>query len=540
MVDYFSISLLSRLAYGWAVLLSDLLKAFSERNTEEIRVLFNPENLARSIRGTVLHDPIDVLPNEPDSILILTGVRVNEPIAIQALRAASLVGYSAVIVKVRGEDPSQLIIEAQIHNIALLAVVDEIIWQRLDAILHTILGSQGSSTQSATGLGDELYTLANSLASIIGGSVAIEDMDRRVLAYSSLPDQRIDALREQGILGRYVPDMERNLGQYRTVLAGHGVTRFPEASDEYARAAIAVKAGEKPLGTIWAIEGVGGITQEGERLLLEGGRLAALHILGNQINNKLEFQVREGTLRAALDASLSGKEISYRLALPAGTVLSLVGFAAIPHSNGTVPLITHLSNELSKYLAVFRPDAAITTTPRAIYVLLPGGEPEAVMRLINGALAAINLVFKDQVRAAIAGTSTQPDDLPNMRREIDDILRITTVDADLPAVAKLADVHARVLLAHVADELIREPMLKHPGIEAMLAYDLENKTNYADSVTAWLDAVGDIGLAAESLFIHANTLRYRLRRVKDLFNITLDNPDDRLAVWMQLRLVMRG
>ena len=68
----------------------------------------------------------------------------------------------------------------------------------------------------------------------------------------------------------------------------------------FARAAIAVKAGEKPLGTIWAIESVGGITQEGERLLLEGGRLAALHILGSQLNNKSEFQVREGTLIFAL------------------------------------------------------------------------------------------------------------------------------------------------------------------------------------------------------------------------------------------------
>ncbi|PHX66418.1 MAG: hypothetical protein CK518_04340 [Actinobacteria bacterium] len=532
-------SLLSRLAYGWAVLLSDLLKAFSERNTEEIRVLFNPETLERSIRGTFLHDPIDALPNEPDSILILTGLRVGEQTATQALRAASLIGYSAVIVKVRGEDAGPLISEARNHNITLLAADDEITWQHLDVILHTILGSQGSITQSSTGLGDELYTLANSLASIIGGSVAIEDMDRRVLAYSSLPDQRIDALREAGILGRHVPDMERNLAQYRSVLASKGVTRFPEVSDEFARAAIAVKAGAKPLGTIWAIENVGGITQEGERLLLEGAKLAALHILGNQIHNKLELQVREGTLRSALDASLTAKEIAYRLALPAGTVLSLVGFAAIPNSHGTVPLITHLGNELSQYLAVFRPDAAITTTPRAVYVLLPGGELESVMRLINSALAAVQLAFKEQIRAAIAHTSTQPADLPNMRREIDDILRITTLNPDLPAVAKLDDVHARVLLAHVADELMRAPMLKHPGIEAMLAYDLENKTNYADSVTAWLDAVGDIALAAESLFIHANTLRYRLRRVKDLFNITLDNPDDRLAVWMQLRLVMR-
>ena len=192
------------------MLLSDLLKAFTERNTEEIRTLFNPGKLARSIRGTVLHDPIDALPNEPDSLLILTGVRVNEQAASDALRAASLIGYSAVIVKVRGEDASQLITEANTHNITLLAASDEISWQDLDSIVHTILGSQGPFSQSVTGLGDELYTLANSLASFIGGSVAIEDMDRRVLAYSSLPDQRIEALREQGILGRHVPDMERN------------------------------------------------------------------------------------------------------------------------------------------------------------------------------------------------------------------------------------------------------------------------------------------------------------------------------------------
>ena len=521
------------------MLLSDLLKAFSERSTEEIRILFYPNPSARSVRGTVLLDPIDALPNEPDSILILSGVRVSEPTAIQLLRAASLVGYSAIIVKTRGEDVSQLATEAQIHNITLLAVADEIPWQHLDAILHTILGSQESPTKSASGLGDELYTLANSLASIIGGSVAIEDMDRRVLAYSSLPDQRIDALREQGILGRHVPDMERNLAQYRTVLAGEGVTRFPEASDEFARAAIAVKAGAKPLGTIWAIENIGGITEEGERLLLEGARLAALHILGYQNSNKLEFQIREGTLRSALDGSLSSQEIVYRLALPAGTVLSLIGFTPIPDSHGTVPLITHLGNELSQYLAVFRPDAAITTTPRAVYVLLPGGESESVVRLVNGALTSIHVAFKDQIRSAIARTSSKVADLPNMRREIDDILRVTTVNSAFPAIAKISDVHTHVLLAHVADELTSEPMLKHPGIQAMFEYDLENKTNYADSVTAWLDAFGDISSAAESLFIHANTLRYRLRRVKDLFNITLDNPDDRLAVWMQLRLIMR-
>jgi hypothetical protein len=60
---------------------------------------------------------------------------------------------------------------------------------------------------------------------------------------------------------------------------------------------------------------------------------------------------------------------------------------------------------------------------RSVYLLLPGGGPEAAARLAKGALAAIRRTFADQVRAALAYTSTDPNELPTMRREIDDILR---------------------------------------------------------------------------------------------------------------------
>jgi len=61
--------------------------------------------------------------------------------------------------------------------------------------------------------------------------------------------------------------------------------------------------------------------------------------------------------------------------------------------------------------------------------------------------------FGDHVRAAVAPTETDPAALPVMRREIDDILRVTTAHTDAPSVAGLTDVHARLLLARVADEL---------------------------------------------------------------------------------------
>jgi DNA-binding PucR family transcriptional regulator len=71
----------------------------------------------------------------------------------------------------------------------------------------------------------------------------------------------------------------------------------------------------------------------------------------------------------------------------------------------------------------------------------------------------------------------------------------------------------------------------------MSTHDLEHGTEYGRSITCWLEAVGDVGRAAGVLGIHANTLRYRLRRATELFGASLDHPGNRLAGWMQLRLI---
>ncbi|MET9462969.1 helix-turn-helix domain-containing protein [Streptomyces canus] len=54
-----------------------------------------------------------------------------------------------------------------------------------------------------------------------------------------------------------------------------------------------------------------------------------------------------------------------------------------------------------------------------------------------------------------------------------------------------------------------------------------------------LSGFGNVAEAATRLGVHPNTLRYRLRRTADLFDISLDDPDDRLSLWLQLRLTHR-
>ncbi|MDH6124148.1 helix-turn-helix domain-containing protein [Kitasatospora sp. GP82] len=402
------------------------------------------------------------------------------------------------------------------------------------------------------GTSEELFALANAVAAVVGGPVAVEDLDRRVLAYSSLPDQPMDELRRRGILERRVPEGAEPPAlhrQYREVLAAPGVLRLPPlAEDELPRAAVAIRAGDLPLGTLWAIEGPDGLDPPGERALLDGARLAALHMLRRRSAAELDLHAREEALRGALSGHWSPAEVRFRLGLSDRTrPVTLLGLAALCLPDQEPPAITRIAAVAARHWAAVHAEAAITALGRTVYVLLPELEPAAVRRLAEQAVATIGqslLRPRDEpvttaLRAAISRPAEELTELTDLRAEVDDILRVTTCDQQAPAVADLTQTHARVLLAHFADELARLPRLRHPGIAAMVEHDRTQHTDYAATVTAWLDAVGNVGQAAERLSVHPNTLKYRLRRARELFGLDLDHPDDRLSCWLQLRVQQR-
>ncbi len=72
-------------------------------------------------------------------------------------------------------------------------------------------------------------------------------------------------------------------------------------------------------------------------------------------------------------------------------------------------------------------------------------------------------------------------------------------------------------------------------IARLQEYDAQNDSGLTETLAAWLDALGDVRAAAATLFIHTNTLRYRLRRVEEISGIDLADPDQRFAAMLQLR-----
>jgi DNA-binding PucR family transcriptional regulator len=116
------------------------------------------------------------------------------------------------------------------------------------------------------------------------------------------------------------------------------------------------------------------------------------------------------------------------------------------------------------------------------------------------------------------------------------VLRALAGDAPGPTVATVSDVRSRVTLMELTERGAPSVDLPPGPVQRIIEHDAEHGTTYGPSLLAYLDAFGEAIPAAARLAVHENTLRYRIRRIQELFEVDLDDPDTRLVVWLQLRL----
>jgi hypothetical protein len=380
----------------------------------------------------------------------------------------------------------------------------------------------------------ELFALADAIATVFGGSVAIEDLQQNVIAYSTLPGQVIDGVRTEGILSRRVPAARATSHQYREVLDSDGVVRFPLWADELPRTAVAIRAGAMPLGTIWAIEDGTSFTVARERALLDAVGPAALHLLRAGDPGELYRRRRSEALEALLEGRTTDADAAHRVKLALGGEFTLTAFTTT--GSGPDPTtLRQVGTAVTRHYSAYRPGSAVASHGGAVYVLLPDTSPESAVLLARSLLATMRRQLGLRVRAAVSSPGDAPTDTVELRREVDEVLRCSGADPDGVEVATVRDVQAQILLAHVSDVLRRNPRIGHHGVAAMVENDRTRQSRFAETVLAWLDDFGNVPAAARRLKVHENTVRYRLARATTLFDLELGNPDERLSIWLQLR-----
>jgi DNA-binding PucR family transcriptional regulator len=71
----------------------------------------------------------------------------------------------------------------------------------------------------------------------------------------------------------------------------------------------------------------------------------------------------------------------------------------------------------------------------------------------------------------------------------------------------------------------------------VIEYDEAHNSELVRSLAEYLERGGSLDQAAESLFIHRSTLKYRLGRVANLAGVDLTDPDTRFNLQLATRVL---
>ncbi|HET6500568.1 MAG TPA: helix-turn-helix domain-containing protein [Amycolatopsis sp.] len=508
-----------------------------------LQVLCAPRGEDVLVGQQVIYGPGEPVLSQVDGLLLMVGTAPDDEATFEAVRRAGVAGYCAVAIKARHADLAAAMATAKDAGVALLVIPDDMPWRHLDALITaaTSASAPAKSTYSAIGIGD-LFPLANAIAYQVGGAISIEDPSGRVLAYSNLPHQHIDEIRRLGILGRQTPDRPTNLDEYQLVLRADGPVYFDvPAPDHMSRLAIAVRVGPQVLGLIWALDDTPRLGEGAEAAIEEAAKITALHLLRARSHRDPDRWSRGEALASLLSGSLSAEVAAAQLGISSDTPTIVLAIAQAEPEDIPGLSAARILDLVNLYCEAWHPQSVCTTVKGVVYALLPTrtdpGVDQRIKKFADNVVATVQRGTGLALHVGIGLPALGHEDAPHSGRTADRVLRaLAEQGGGESRVATATDIRSRVVLLELAESMQAMSSLPPGPVEAMIEHDARNSTEYAQSVLTFLDAFGEAIPAAGALLVHENTLRYRIRRVQELFGIDLKDPDTRLITWLQLRL----
>ncbi|MEV7236582.1 helix-turn-helix domain-containing protein [Streptomyces sp. NPDC051020] len=520
------------------------------------------EVLAGTVDGTtlitdvVVDDPREQVPVRPGAMLLCTAADVRDLPAL--LDRAVTRQAPALVVRAPLDLEPELRARVERSGVVLLGLAGGATWAQLVVLLRSLLSSSASGEELLAGMpAEDSFALANAIGSLLDAPITIEDRDSQILAFSDRQNEA-DQTRIETILGRVVPQHARlaqeRAGVYKRLYASEKPifidTPQIEGVPGLPRVAIAVRAGDQVLGSIWgAVPGT--LSDEKEQILVDAAKVVALQLLRHRIGVDIDRQVRADLIATALTGGAPASGAIERLGLAHRTV-TVLGLS-LPKGNSADTAVSgqtrrqtleRITDSFAFHLSVAAPGAVAALVGDVCYAIVPAPIRKGKENVTAMAQRVSN-DFLNRARdrpggVAIGigrdGSSSDPADLARSRHDADRTLRVLRQE---PAgrVAMFADVQLNALLLEIGDQLHNEGGLLDGPIARLHHHDREHGTTMAETVAQWLDHLGNTLNASAAMDVHPNTFRYRLRRAAEIARLNLNDPDERFAAMLEFRLI---
>ncbi|MDN5790825.1 MAG: helix-turn-helix domain-containing protein [Micrococcales bacterium] len=464
---------------------------------------------------------------------LLLGVGVESPeAAISLLGSAVSVGSGAVVLRRSTARRRAVRAAARRSGITLVELADHASWAHIVWLLRSLLDrvATGANIHADGPVHDELLALADACAALVDAPVTIEDTQSRVLAHSSRQDVA-DPIRLSTIVGRKVPDAVltslRGRGVFRRLARSNEPFYVPADGDLRARLVVPVRAGPEWLGSIWAVVDERPDT-EIVRSLAQSASVVALHLLHLRSQVDLARRMSADRLRVAV----SGDATEAQSWLPPGP-WRIVALSSDP---ATSPERRLDSWESACRRGLWRQPLLTTMAELAVALVreLPGDLTPGTWDWLRALVADMSTTTA--VASAAAGRPVvRPTELPHSLQDAREVHRLQGAGRVAERALTIEDAWAAVTCERAVSGIRDEAMLG--PVTSLVSHDARHGSEYGATLAAWLDHPGDPRAAAGRLHVHPNTLRYRMSRLSDIVELDLADPQVRLALRLQLRVL---
>ncbi|MCR5083816.1 MAG: helix-turn-helix domain-containing protein [Parasporobacterium sp.] len=96
------------------------------------------------------------------------------------------------------------------------------------------------------------------------------------------------------------------------------------------------------------------------------------------------------------------------------------------------------------------------------------------------------------------------------------------------------------VIYHMGDIISRTNNLEdfyHPGVVAVREYDKKHGSNFLETLELYLEYVDKTEAIAKKLYIHKNTVLYRINKLKEQFGLDLSTGEERLKLLLTIKLM---
>lgn len=142
-----------------------------------------------------------------------------------------------------------------------------------------------------------------------------------------------------------------------------------------------------------------------------------------------------------------------------------------------------------------------------------------VRRLADGAFD------KNKLPKYVAVVSLPFDSVDMIPRQYD-LVRFCLCNSNETGLVDSKKLALLFLKSQIADNVLLDGLL-HPALAKLARYDEANQSNLLHTLKVYLEHDRNAQRCANMLYLHRNSLQYRVRRIQEIAGINLDDPTER-------------